>query len=239
MLPTDPANQASPSAETGDADEDYYRRVHRWLSIILKSTIGIGAILLLVRGNYQAAMESLIIMYVTMLPISMARYFHIRIPFVFDTIAIVFIYMSLFLGEVHNFYARFWWWDLVLHASSGFLLGITGFVLVYALNQNRKINMHLSPLFIATFAFMFAQALGSIWEIFEFAMDQLFGLNMQKSGIVDTMWDMIVNAIAALAIALLGYGYMKTAEVDSFLERMIHRFIRENPKLFRKRRRQL
>jgi hypothetical protein len=86
---------------------------------------------------------------------------------------------------------------------------------------------------------MFAQGLGSIWEIFEFAMDQLFGLNMQKSGIVDTMWDMIVNAIAAFAISLLGYGYMKTAEVDSFLERMIHRFIRENPKLFRRRRRQL
>jgi hypothetical protein len=236
MLPTDPANEVRPTEPASVAEQDDFRTVHRWIGIVLKSTIGIGALLLLFEGNYQAAIESLIIMYVTVLPISMARYFHIRIPLVFDTIAIVFIYMSLFLGEVQNFYARFWWWDLVLHASSGFLLGITGFLLVYALNQNRKINMHLSPLFIATFAFMFAQGLGSLWEMFEFAMDQMFGLNMQKSGIVDTMWDLNVNALSALTISLLGYGYMKTAEVDSFLERMIHRFIRDNPKLFRNKR---
>ncbi|MGH7573673.1 MAG: hypothetical protein ACREM1_00880, partial [Longimicrobiales bacterium] len=64
-----------------------------------------------------------------------------------------------------------------------------------------------------------------LWEIFEFGMDQVFGLNMQKSGLVDTMWDLIVNVIGAGAIALLGYGWLKTPEVDSFLERWIERFI--------------
>jgi uncharacterized membrane protein YjdF len=61
----------------------------------------------------------------------------------------------------------------------------------------------MNPGFVALFAFVFAIALGTLWEIFEFAMDQIFGLEMQKpmfgdpSGLTDTMWDMIVNAIGA------------------------------------------
>ncbi len=214
------------------------REVARWIGIFLKSTIALGALLLLVEGNYQAAIESLVIMCITFMPLMVARYFGLRIPLEFDTVAVVFIYMALFLGEVQDFYARFWWWDLVLHGGSGFLLGITGFLLVYLLNEDPKANIHMTPGFIALFAFMFSQGLGSLWEIFEFSMDQLFGLNMQKSGLIDTMWDVIINACAAATIALLGYGYLKSPRIDSFLERAIDRFIRANPRVFRRRRRQ-
>jgi hypothetical protein len=225
-----------PKEETTEVQQPQLINLNRWIGVFLKATIGIGAVLLLVEGNYQAAFESIIIMFVTFLPIMMARYFHIRIPLEFDTMAVIFIYMSLFLGEVQDFYIRFWWWDLVLHASSAFLVGITGFLLVYVMNQNKKIDMHLTPKFIALFAFMFAQGIGSLWEIFEFAMDNFFGLNMQKSGLVDTMWDLIVNGISALTISLLGYGYLKTSGDDSFLEQMIQKFITANPRIFRKRR---
>lgn len=223
-----------PPDDSSDTAQATLNQLPRWIGIFLKTSIAIGAVLLFAGGNYQAGLESLIIMAVTFTPLMMARFFHIRIPLEFDTIAVIFIYMSLFLGEVQDFYQRFWWWDLVLHGSSGFLLGITGFLLVYVLNQNRKIDMHLSPLFIALFAFMFAQGLGSLWELFEFAMDRLFGLNMQKSGLVDTMTDLMINAIAALTISLLGYGYLKATGTDSFLEAVIRRFVRENPRIFRK-----
>ncbi len=63
-------------------------------------------------------------------------------------------------------------------------------------------------------------------------MDQVFGLNMQKSGLVDTMWDLIVDVVGAGVISILGLGYIKTRETDSFLERMIEEFIRKNPHLF-------
>jgi hypothetical protein len=172
---------------------------------------------------------------VSFLPLTVARYFHIRVPLEFDTIAVIFIYMSLYLGEVQDFYAKFWWWDLALHGGSGFLLGIAGFLLVYLLNEDKKASVHLTPGFIALFAFTFSQGLGSLWEIFEFSMDQVFGLNMQKSGLVDTMSDLIINAIAAATISLLGYGYLKSPKVDSFLERAIDRVIHLNPRIFRKR----
>jgi len=207
-------------------------------SFVLKALIALGAGLLFIEGNYQAGFESLLILLFTFLPHLMRRQFRIRIPHEIETLAIIFIYLSLFLGEVQGYYERFWWWDLALHAGSGFLLGIFGFLFVYLLNDNDKISLHLSPGFIATFAFMFAMTVGVLWEIFEFAMDTLFGMDMQRAstGVVDTMWDLVVDCIGALVISVLGYGYLKTEEIDSFLERLIHRFIQANPRLFRKRR---
>jgi hypothetical protein len=90
----------------------------------------------------------------------------------------------------------------------------------------------MKPGFVALFAFMFAVGLGALWEIFEFGMDSLFGLNMQKSGLVDTMWDLIVDVAGALVISILGYGYLVRSENDSFLERWIARFIRANRRFF-------
>ncbi|NIP58646.1 MAG: hypothetical protein GWM92_10095, partial [Gemmatimonadetes bacterium] len=137
----------------------------------------------------------------------------------------------LFLGEIQGYYVRYAWWDKVLHTSSGFLLGVLGFLLVYVLNQDERIDLSMKPGFVALFAFAFSVAVGALWEIFEFAMDSFFGMNMQKSGLVDTMWDLIVDSVGALAVALLGYAWM-TRDTDSFLEDWIESFIEANPRLF-------
>lgn len=118
-------------------------------------------------------------------------------------------------------------------------MGILGFLLVYALNENEHADIHMRPRFVAMFAFVFAVAVGTLWEIFEFVMDRAVGTNMQKptlgdpSGLTDTMWDMIVNALGALAISALGWWYMKRGQ-RSFIEVWIGRFIERNPRLFRR-----
>ena len=61
-------------------------------------------------------------------------------------------------------------------------------------------------------------------------MDRFFGLNMQKSGLVDTMGDIIVNDIGALFASLLGYFYLKGGEI-SFINRIVQRFKKENPRI--------
>ncbi len=66
------------------------------------------------------------------------------------------------------------------------------------------------PIAIAFLSFCVAMAIGGIWEIFEFSMDQFFGMNMQKSGLVDTMWDLIVDALGTLFAAVTGFLYLKT-----------------------------
>ena len=110
------------------------------------------------------------IIFLTFLPKIIRHKLQVRLPIEFDFIAIVFIFMAIFLGEVHGYYTRFWWWDLLLHSSSGFLLGIAGFVLVYVLNEEKKMVQRMKPGFIALFGFTFAVMLGALWEIFEFSM---------------------------------------------------------------------
>ena len=53
------------------------------------------------------------------------------------------------------------------------------------------------------------------------------------SGLTDTMWDLIVDALGALAIALAGYLYMKRG-MTSFIVPWIQRFISGNPRLFKR-----
>lgn len=206
--------------------------VHRALTLFLQATLLAGAILFGFQGRWSAAAVTLAIIVVTLLPLVLGRRFDVRIPPEFEFLAVVFVYASLFLGEVHGYYVRYWWWDAVLHTGSGFLLGVLGFLLVYILNERPDVDIHMRPRFVALFAFMFAVGMGALWEIFEFAMDQIFGMNMQKSGLVDTMWDLIVDSIGAAVISLLGWAYLRTAGSNSFLERWIEGFIQANPRLF-------
>ena len=101
------------------------------------------------------------------------------------------------------------------------------------MNELESVELQLRPRFVALFAFTFSIGMGALWEIFEFSMDQLFNLNMQKSGLIDTMWDLIVDTAGALFISLVGWSYLSKAGTNSFLERWIAKFIEANPRLFR------
>ena len=208
------------------------RRVHRSLTLGLQVILLLGASLALVRGQWQAAGMTLGVVVVTFLPVMLGRRFQVKIPPEFESLAVVFIFASLFLGEVRGYYLRYWWWDVLLHTGSGFLMGILAFLLVHVLNEKKEIGLHMNPRFVALFAFVFALGMGALWEIFEFGMDRLFGFNMQKSGLVDTMWDLIVDALGALVISVLGWVYIRRAGSDSFLEEWINDFVEANPGLF-------
>lgn len=212
--------------------ESFAYYIHRRLSAFLKFSLFVGALLAFFQARYQAMVEILVILLITFMPIILGKRFDVRIPYGFETLAVIFLYMSLFLGEMGDYYNKYWWWDMLIHSGSAFLLGILGFLLVYVLNEKEDVNLELHPNFIALFAFLFAIGIGTLWEIFEFFMDQAFGFNMQKSGLVDTMWDLIVDVIGAGVIAVLGWGYIKARDSNSFLERWIKEFIHKNPHLF-------
>lgn len=132
-----------------------------------------------------------------------------------------FLFCSIYLGEVRCFYYYVPHWDTVLHCVSGLMLGALAFVVVDALNEDKNISIKLSPLFVALFAFCFSLAGGAIWEIYEFTLDSVMGLNMQKHtteagvglpgtvALADTMKDIIVDALSALVVAITGYFVLR------------------------------
>ncbi|MEO7010044.1 MAG: hypothetical protein ABI156_12925 [Caldimonas sp.] len=218
------------------------RRTAGWvrirLLVVLQGVMTVELVFLLGEGLWVSAVWLLAIMAVTSAPAILGDRLPVRIPPEYEILAILFVFASLFLGEFRSYYERFWWWDIALHTTSGLLLGILGFLLVYVLNENKRIDMHMRPGFVALFAFVFAIGVGTLWEIFEFAADRIFGTRMQKpmlgdaSGLTDTMWDLIVDTLGAAAISIFGWWNMKRNE-RSFIEVWIDRFIERNPGMFR------
>lgn len=151
------------------------------------------------------------------LPALIERKWSFELPNYMSILYFIFLYCAIYLGEVRNFYYLVPHWDTILHAFSGAMLGALGFTLVRILNDSEKVRVTLSPLFICLFAFCFALAVGALWEIYEFAGDSIFGLNMQKfrladgtelvghTALRDTMKDIIIDAIGAFIITLIGY----------------------------------
>ncbi|MGD2216213.1 MAG: hypothetical protein PVJ64_05630 [Gemmatimonadales bacterium] len=207
------------------------RTIHRWITVALQVVMLGGLAFAVYERQWLNSFLIVSILCLTVLPVVLGKRFKFYIPPQFELLAILFVFGSVFLGEIRGYYVRFHWWDVALHTGSGFLLGILGFLLVYVLNEDEHIDLHMKPKFVALFSFAFAVAVGAIWEIFEYGMDTLFGLNMQKSGLVDTMWDLIVDSVGALAIALLGYRYMKRG-TPYFAEHWIDSFIEGNPRIF-------
>lgn len=80
----------------------------------------------------------------------------------------------------------------MLHTTTGFLCAATGFALIDILNRNSKIKFQLSPIYVAVAAFCFSMTVGVLWEFFEFGMDRLFMMDMQK--------DTVVNAITSVML---------------------------------------
>ena len=211
------------------------RRAHLVILFGLQAVMAIQLILLLVRQDWPQAFFVLAIMALTLAPVVFRM--PVEIPSEIQIVAVLFVFATLFLGEVRDYYHRFWWWDAALHTTSGLLLGLLGFMFVYILNEDAHVDLHMRPSFVALFAFFFAVALGGLWEIFEFAMDEFFGTDMQPatagdpSGLTDTIQDLIVDTVGAAIVSLFGWRYLHRARI-SRVDNWAKRFIGRNPQIF-------
>lgn len=150
------------------------------------------------------------------LPSILERKLRFELPGLLYGFYIVFLYCAIFLGEVRSFYYLVPKWDSVCHFFSSMMTGFFGLMVVTILNRDKHISMDLSPFFVCLFAFCFSVTMGSLWEIYEFTADGLFGLNMQKfmtaqgellighEALRDTMKDIIVDVLGALLASCIG-----------------------------------
>jgi len=175
-----------------------------------------------VKSDYTLMLIQCILgMVVMLLPGILQRKMRITIPSGMHIAYAIFLFCAVYLGEVHYFYFRIPHWDTMLHTFSGFALGAVGISIIGLLNKSKSVPLSLSPAFVAIFAFCFAVAAGTVWEIYEYTVDSIANLNMQKymlesgellagrAALADTMKDIIVDSIGALVISVVGYLSMK------------------------------
>lgn len=147
----------------------------------------------IIRGEYESAFICLLVLALFMLPFFLQQNFGIELPSTLEIIILLFIFAAEILGELECYFITYPHWDSMLHTTTGFLCAATGFALVDILNRNSRIKFELSPIYVALAAFCFSMTVGVLWEFFEFGMDRLFHMDMQKDTVVQSITSVMLD----------------------------------------------
>jgi uncharacterized membrane protein YjdF len=186
--------------------------------VIMEQGIHIDGVFLRPISDYiKIALQCVLGMVVLYLPKLLQKKIGLEFTDGMQIIFVLFLYAAIILGERRNFYRVIPYWDTILHTFSGVMLGAFGFSVVDLLNKSNGPGVKLSPLFVAVFSFCFAVTIDTFWEILEFAMDYTMDLDMQqyktaegallagRDAIFDTMKDLIVDVLGAIAVCVGGF----------------------------------
>ncbi|WP_299869664.1 hypothetical protein [uncultured Roseobacter sp.] len=196
-----------------------------WAALLLAGLVALAL------GRWSLAFVTMATLALSLVPPTLASRWSLTLPVPFLLATTLFFFASIFLGEAFDFYERLWWWDLALHGFSAIGFGLIGFLFVFMLFEGDRFAA--PPSAIAFVAFCVAMTIGAVWEIFEFGMDQIFGLNMQKSGLMDTMGDLMINTVGSLIASVTGYLYL-VRNAAGPLGRSLAQFIALNRRLYQK-----
>lgn len=138
------------------------------------------------------------------------------------------IYGALFLGEVRGAFANIWWWDILLKGVAAIALSFVGLTVILVLEEHEHLDS--SPFMVVTLAFALSFTLGTIWEVLEFSLDNIFGFGLQQIGTGVVAIDLIISGVAAFVVSAGGYFYKKKG-IGNPMSSLIAGLIRKNPKL--------
>lgn len=140
-----------------------------------------------------------------------------EVPPLSQTMLNLIIFIGIVIGSYLELFDKIWWFDDFMHIMSGVVCAVFGYD--FACIIQRKKGQCAATL-AALFSIMFALSIAVGWEFYEFLMDYFHGTNLQLAapgeetagfdlpkyhneygylGLVDTMTDMIMNAVGGLA----------------------------------------
>lgn len=157
------------------------------LYFVLRFLVIATMILQFLNGNFENVFLCILTLVLLLIPTFVERKIRIDLPDTLEIIIMLFIFAAEILGEIQSYYITFPHWDMMLHTMNGFLCAAIGFSLVDILNRHEHFSFSLSPIFMALVAFCFSMTIGVLWEFFEFAMDQLILVDMQKDTVINTI----------------------------------------------------
>lgn len=189
---------------------NYQSRATLFIYYLMRVAVAVGAVLFLLNEDWASGFATILVLILMLVPSLLRGYHKMYLPFELDFGIVFFVFTTIFLGHIADFYNRIPQWDKFLHFQSGIVLGITGYVLIYILNEHKNIKLGLSPGFISFFAVVFSMAIGVAWEIVEFTMDILWHTHYwQGLTVTDTMGDLIAATVGAIIFSIIGYLWMK------------------------------
>ena len=140
--------------------------------------------------------------------------FIIEVDALSQTMLNIFIFVAVVIGSTLNNRTTFEHFDLVTHFGSGFLSAWFGYDFANIVYRKRG---DLGPAMSSLFSLAFALSIAVGWEIYEFSMDSIYGMTLQR-GNTDTMVDFISCAIGAV-LAMLLVAFLKNGIIGKNKEK--------------------
>lgn len=159
----------------------------------LRALVILIAVLQFLNGNYENAALCVFTLLLFLLPAFVQTTFRVELPSALEILVLFFIFAAEILGEINDYYVKYTFWDTMLHTTTGFLAAAAGLSLIDILNKSERIQLSLSPFFVALTSFCFSMTIGVIWEFFEFGMDYFFLTDMQKDAVVTHISSVYLN----------------------------------------------
>lgn len=152
--------------------------------LVLRALVILTMVSQILNGRYENVYICILTLILFMIPSIAERRLHIDLPDALEIVILCFIFAAEILGEIQEYYLTVPHWDTALHTLNGFLFAAIGFCMVNLLNKNKSVALSLSPFYMAVMAFCFSMTIGVLWEFFEWGMDLLFDLDMQKDTVL-------------------------------------------------------
>ena len=138
-----------------------------------------------------------------------------RVDYLTQTMLNLFIFIGVVVGSTLNNRTAFSNFDIVTHFSAGFISAWFAYDFACTVQGPKR---RLSPALAALFAIGFACFISVGWETYEFTMDRIYGLTLQRtapmtdSGLTDTMIDEIIQASGGL-IGMFSVAFVKNGKI--------------------------
>jgi hypothetical protein len=172
-----------------------------------------GIYLVVWQREYYWAANCFISFAVSMLPVILSKSYKVNLPWFLDMFITLTILTNV-LGYSFDWYARIWWWDLVVHTTHGMLVALLAFIIVFVFNYHTtKVKLDRRMMFI--FIIAFALSMGVVVEYLEWGIDKLVYGEPHEQGspglspLDDTMKDLVVDALAGIVVAVAGVFWLK------------------------------
>jgi uncharacterized membrane protein YjdF len=181
------------------------RRRYHWVNDTLE--IGLYAIgsycafHYTVRGLYAKSFQAVLIIAVLLLIRGLVKWTKSELFPTLRFFILFFITLAMLLANLFGWYAFIPYLDKMEHLLSGVILCFVGLLVLRKLIKNQGLTHFPSPIAV-WFALFFSVAMAGCWEIYEFAIDRLFGFLSQHNSLTDTMADIICGTFGATGTAL-------------------------------------
>ena len=143
--------------------------------------------------NFISILTIITFIFLLFVPKIFSKFVSKRIEFWY----LFFLVLAYFLGIIFDLYKIISWYDSFVHFISG-IFGSFIAVFIYLKFNNTK-----EKIFGDLFVFSFSMMIAGLWEILEFFLSNLLGVDMQNvltTGINDTMKDIVCALLGTIIL---------------------------------------